>query len=366
MTIKESKRMTIPSTWLVATIVAMGAGQVNAQTHASGAMAGHSMSADPASTTQLPSSPAPEAMPGMAGMKGMDHSKMGNAAAAAADDAMPAMPAMAGASQPTGSGADKGMGAMDHGKMQMQGGSAPADARDPHAYSGGTTLDDGPYALPVAQRLRLADEHNFASVLFNRFERSYGKSSNATAYDAQAWFGSDYDRLVVKAEGEVSRGKVESARTEILWGHAVATYWDTQLGARFDSGAGPDRSWLAFGVQGLSPYWFEVDAAAYVGNGGRTAVRLGAEYEILLTQKLVLQPRAEVNFYGKDDVARGVGSGLSDGVVGLRLRYEINKQFAPYFGVERTVKFGKTADIARGAGERIGDTRWVAGLRFWF
>lgn len=311
-------------TWFAATIVIAGASQAFAQTQTQtpGSMPGHTM----------PMKPAAES----------------------------------GAAAVSGSGAGMAMEPMDHGKMQMQGGSAPADARDPHAYSGGATLDEGPYVLPRSQRLRLADEHYFASVLFNRLERSYGKSSNATAYDGQAWFGNNDDRLVIKAEGEVSRGNVESARTEVLWGHAIATYWDTQLGARFDNGIGPDRSWLAFGVQGLAPYWFEVDAAAYVGSGGRTALRLGTEYEVLITQKLVLQPRAEINLYGKDDLARGIGRGLSDGVVGLRLRYEINKQFAPYLGVERTVKFGKTADLARGAGERVGETRWVAGLRFWF
>ena len=116
----------------------------------------------------------------------------------------------------------------------------------------------------------------------------------------------------------------------------------------------------------MAPYWFEVDATAYLGGNGRTALRLGAEYELLLTQRLVLQPRAEFNLYGKSDLARDVGSGLSDGVFGLRLRYEFSRQFAPYFGVERIAKYGKTADLARNAGGVTGETRWVAGLRFWF
>ncbi|MBE0612733.1 MAG: copper resistance protein B, partial [Burkholderiales bacterium] len=127
-----------------------------------------------------------------------------------------------------------------------------------------------------------------------------------------------------------------------------------------------ERKWLALGVQGLAPYWFEVDAAAYVGEEGRTALRLGGEYEILLTQKLILQPRVEVNFYGKSDAARDIGSGLSSAAAGLRLRYEINRQLAPYFGVERSNKLGKTADLARAAGELTGETRWVAGVRFWY
>ncbi|MBN8761920.1 MAG: copper resistance protein B [Thiobacillus sp.] len=250
--------------------------------------------------------------------------------------------------------------------MNMQGGTAPPDARDPHAYSGDYTLDSGKYALPGPRQLRLADEHSFGSLLVDRLERVYTRDRNATAYEAQAWFGRDYDRLVIKAEGEYGQGKLQEARTELLWGHAIATFWDTQLGVRYDSGEGPDRGWLAFGVQGLAPYWFEVDAAAYVGDKGRTAFRLGAEYELLLTQKLVLQPRLEINAYGKSDEALGIGSGLSDGVAGLRLRYEFTRQFAPYVGVERAGKFGKTADLARAAGEKTDETRWVAGVRFWF
>ena len=251
-------------------------------------------------------------------------------------------------------------------RRYRQGGPAPADARDPHAYSDGYVLDSGIYAMPGTRQLRLADEHSFGSVLFDRLERVGNQDVNATSYDAQAWFGRDYNRLVVKAEGEVSKGKLQDARTELLWGHAIAPYWDTQLGARYDSGTGPDRSWLAFGFQGLAPYWFETSATAYVGGSGRTALRLEAEYEILLTQKLILQPRVEVNLYGKDDDAREIGSGLSTGVAGLRLRYEISRQFAPYIGVERASKYGKTADMARASGESTAETLWVAGVRFWF
>ncbi len=257
-------------------------------------------------------------------------------------------------------------GSMDPGSMTMQGGSAPAGARDPHAYSGGYTLESGPYARPGPRELRMADEHNFGALLVDRLERVYTDNGNATAYDAQAWFGRDYDRLVLKAEGDVARGRLQDARTEALWGHAVATFWDTQLGARYDSGVGPDRGWLAFGIQGLAPYWFNVDATAYAGNRGRTALRLGAEYEMLLTQKLILQPRIEMNLYGKRDAASGIGSGLSDATAGLRLRYEFTRQVAPYIGVEWMGRFGETADFARAAGEEARNTRLVAGMRFWF
>lgn len=264
------------------------------------------------------------------------------------------------------------MPGMDHGDMSsmnmpMQDTAAPADGtRDPHAYSGGYTLDSGPYVLPGPRLLRLSDEHSFGSLLFNRLERVYTSNANSTAYDAQAWFGRDYDRLVVKAEGDVTQGKLQETRTELLWSHAIVSFWNTQLGVRNDGGTGPERNWLAVGVQGLAPYWFEVDATAYAGDNGKAALRLGAEYELLLTQKLILQPRAEINLYGKNDPARDIGSGFSDALTGLRLRYEYSRQFAPYAGVEWSGKFGDTASYARAAGDKTAETRWVAGVRFWF
>ena len=256
--------------------------------------------------------------------------------------------------------------ALDHGEMQMQGGKAPADARDPHAYSGGYTLGSGPYALGPGMRLRLGDEKVFSSVLFDTLEGVRSNGSNSGAYDVIARFGRDYNKLVLKAEGEVAGGKLTEARTEALWSHAFATFWDAHLGLRQDSGIGPGRTWLAFGVQGLAPYWFEIDATAYVGRNGRTALRLGAEYELLITQKLIVQPRIEANFYGKSDPAREIGKGLSNLTTGVRLRYEFSRQFAPYVGVEWANRFGATADMARAAGEPTRSTRFVAGVRFWF
>ena len=161
-------------------------------------------------------------------------------------------------------------------------------------------------------------------------------------------------------------GKLQDAHTQLLWGHAISAYWDTQLGVRHDSGEEPSRTWLAFGVQGLAPYWFEMDITGYVGEHGRTALSVEAEYELLLTQKLILQPRIEANIYGKRDAARELGSGLSDLTAGVRLRYEIRREIAPYIGIERSGKFGGTADFARAEGKQAMETRVVAGLRFWF
>ena len=243
--------------------------------------------------------------------------------------------------------------------MSMQGGTAPVDARDPHAYSDG--YDFGPIPPP-----KMADEAYMGALLFNRLEKARSRNNSLTAYDFMGKFGKDYDQLVLKAEGEVAGGKLQEARTELLWGHALATYWNTQLGVRVDNGVAPSRDWLAFGVQGLAPYWFEVDATAYIGDQGHTALRLGAEYELLLTQKLILQPRVEASFYGQQDTAREVGSGLSSLVTGVRLRYEIRREFAPYVGLEWGGKFAGTADYLRAAGMRTKETRLVAGLRFWY
>jgi copper resistance protein B len=296
-------------------------------------------------------------MPGMdhSTMPGMDHSTM------------PGMDhsTMPGMDHSTMPGMDHStMPGMDHGATQ--GGSAPADARDPRAYAGGFTLDSGPYVLPGPRQLRLADEHNMGSLMFDRLEAVRASGNTAAVYDLQAWYGRDYDRAVLKAEGDYDDGKLEEASTELLWSHAVAAYWNTQLGLRHDGGEGPDRTWLAFGVQGLAPYWFEVDVTAYIGDEGRSALNVEAEYELLLTQRWILQPRIEAAFYGKDDNERGIGSGLSEASAGLRLRYEIRREFAPYVGVEWSRAFGATADFARDAGLDIRETRVVAGVRLWF
>lgn len=241
----------------------------------------------------------------------------------------------------------------------MQGGSAPEDARDPHAWSDGYDFGDVP-------RPRFADEKNFYSVLMDRLEAVRTSDNTSGFYDLQAWYGRDYDRAVLKAEGSIDSNRLEEASTELLWGHAVATYWDTQLGVRYDSGDGPDRKWLAFGVQGLAPYWFEVDATAYVGDGGRTAANLETTYDLLLTQKLILQPRVEADWYGKRDARLGRGNGLSEVKAGLRLRYEVRREIAPYLGVESVRKYGDTKDFAQAAGAEASEARVVAGLRFWF
>ena len=248
---------------------------------------------------------------------------------------------------------------------KAQGGEAPADARDPHAYSDGYTLEEGPYALGGPRQLKLADEHMFWAVVGDRIE--YDADSETGVFDLQGWYGSTFNRLYIKLEGDIANGRLEESQTDVLWSHAYTPYFDTQLGIRLDQyDEGTDRQWLALGLQGLAPYWFELDATAYIGESGRTAVSLEAEYELLLSQQWVLQPRAELSFYGQDDIENGLGEGFADAALGLRLRYEITRQFAPYVGVEWTSMLGETADIARAADESVRDTRYVVGVRFWF
>jgi len=277
----------------------------------------------------------------------MDHSRMNH-------DSMPDAAPMTG--HDMGNMNQDGMNA---GPPRMQGGTAPPDARDPNAYSDG--YDFGPIPPP-----RMGDVHNFYGLLVDRLEWVHTSDNSSTEYDLQGWYGRDYDRAVLKAEGERDGGELQDTRTELLWGHAVAAYWDTQLGMRYDGGTDPSRRWLAFGVQGLAPYWFETEVTGYIGPAGRTALRFAAEYELLLTQKLILQPRVEANAYGTSDPERQLGNGLSDLVAGVRLRYEIRREFAPYIGIEQAAKYGSTADYAREANEDTHETRWIAGLRFWF
>lgn len=214
--------------------------------------------------------------------------------------------------------------------------------------------------------MEMDDAASIATLRFDRLERVDGDDGTAGAWKFAASVGGDFDKLLVRSEGEHSHGEFERADAEALWSHAVASYWDTQVGVRRDFGRGADRSWAAFGVQGLAPYWFEVGATAYVGDAGRTALRLEVDYDLSLTQRLILQPRLEVNAYGEADRAARVGAGASDAEVGLRLRYEVRRELAPYVGVERSWLFGGTADFAQSDGRDAADTKWVVGLRVWY
>jgi copper resistance protein B len=223
---------------------------------------------------------------------------------------------------------------------------------------------DGSIPIPGVG-MAMADNDVNYMVLFDQLEYVRAHGRNGMAWDAQAWFGRDYDKIWFKSEGEQIKGAIDG-RVEGLWSHAFAAFWDWQLGVRHDFGQSPSRQWLAFGVQGTAPYWFDVEATGYAGPGGRSAVRLKTEYTFRLSQVTFLSPELEANAYGKSDPARGIASGLSDVSLGLRLRYEIRREVAPYIGVAWTRKLGNTADLSRRAGEYVSERQVVAGVRIWF
>jgi copper resistance protein B len=190
-------------------------------------------------------------------------------------------------------------------------------------------------------------------------------SPTGTGWDAKGWMGNDRDRFWFRTEGEASADALERTETHLFCGRAISPWWDVVAGLRSDDGPGPMRNWAAVGVQGLAPYFVEVEATGYVGAAGRTHVRLEAKYELLVTNRLVLQPLVEIEIYGKDDPERMIGAGLSSADVGLRLRYEVRREIAPYAGVLWSRRFLGTADAWEAAGREVADTRLVAGLRIW-
>lgn len=220
--------------------------------------------------------------------------------------------------------------------------------------------------LPASARADAGDDPVLVKLMLDQLETRDSGGDSGGAWDAQAWIGRDLTKLWVKTEGERKSGKTEAAETQFLFSKAVSGYWDFQIGVRLDSRPSPERTWVAIGFQGLAPYFFEIDTALFIGESGRTALRLEAEYELLFTQRLILTPEIETNFFGKSDPQIGIGSGLSDVEAGLRLRYEIRREFAPYIGVNWSRVFGNTADFARSAGQGTSDTQLTIGLRAWF
>jgi len=244
--------------------------------------------------------------------------------------------------------------------------SAPQSVADHVPPSSPQHVMESMTSREMTNAMEMDDAASVATLRFDRLERVDGDDGVATAWKFAATVGGDFDKLLVRSEGERIRGTFERADAEVLWDHAVATYWDAQVGVRHDFGRGADRTWAAIGVQGLASYWFEMGATAYIGDAGRTALRVEVDYDLSLTQRLILQPRIEFNAYGRSDSAAHVGSGLSDAAAGLRLRYELRRELAPYVGVEREWLFGDSADFARGEGRSGADTKWVVGMRLWY
>lgn len=208
---------------------------------------------------------------------------------------------------------------------------------------------------------------NFGKLMLDQLEWRDADEGQPMVWEIDAWYGGDINKLWLKSEGERLDGHTESGELQLLWDRALTPFWDLQLGGRLDfQPDDPRREWLAVGVQGLAPYFLETEATLFVGDAGRAALRLRGEYELLLTQRLILSPELEVTLYSEDDVKTGTGSGVNDVEAGLRLRYEIRRRFAPYIGINWEKRYGSGADFARAEGEDIEDGQFVLGLRAWF
>jgi copper resistance protein B len=227
------------------------------------------------------------------------------------------------------------------------------------------TDEDRRAAFPDVAGHAVHDNAVHSFVLLDQLEWQAGRGDSGLHWDSKGWIGRDVDRFWFRTEGESHAGGLAEAEGHLLYGRAIAPWWDVVAGIRQDVRPGPAQTWAAVGIQGLAPYWFEVEATAYVSPTGRTHLRLEAEYELLLTNRLVLQPLLELQMYGRSDPGRGIGAGLSTADAGLRLRFEVRREFAPYVGVTWNRKFFGTADLARADGERAGGARLALGVRLW-
>ena len=206
-------------------------------------------------------------------------------------------------------------------------------------------------------------------VTFVEAERLEGRRTDdryGYLLDVQGWVGTDAGKFWAKVEGDGEfDGALEDVEIQALYSRPVSPFFDLQLGLRQDLATGEPRTHAVVGVQGLAPYWFEVDAAAFVSHTGDITARLEAEYDLLLSQRLVLQPRAEIDVAFQDVEALGLGAGVSSVDAGVRLRYEFRREVAPYLGVSWGQAYGGTADVARVGGDRVAGVAVVAGLRLW-
>lgn len=255
--------------------------------------------------------------------------------------------------------------AMGHGSMNP-GASTPTPTTTSRTPIPLLTDADRAAAFPPLPGHAVHDKMLNWFMLFEQLEYQDADEGSVLSWDASAWIGGDIDRLWLRSEGERSNGMTEEAEIQALWGHAIGPWWELVGGVRQDIAPGPAQTWGAFGVQGMPLYGLEVEATGFIGEQGQSALRLEGDYDMLLTNRLILQPTAELNFYGKNDHERGVGSGLANSEIGLRLRYEIRREFAPYVGVTWNRAYGNSADLVREEGGDVSEARLVAGIRLWF
>lgn len=283
--------------------------------------------------------------------------------------------------------------------MKMPAPAAPAGSTDPHAghdmsampaqqaAPSGTDLPPGkaPAPAPIADRAAdryydaeamaqaeraLRREHGGGTlhqVMLDIAEYQPRRGADGYRWEGEAWVGGDINRLWFKSEGEGRFGdRIDSAEVQALYSRALDPYWNLQTGVRQDLGRGPRRTYAVLGIEGLAPYWFELEGSLFLSNKGDLLARAAGYYDQRITQNLVLQPRAELNIAFQDVPENAIGSGLSTAELGLRLRYERIREFAPYVGISWERKFGRTADFARLRGEGTGGANFVLGIRAWF
>ena len=210
------------------------------------------------------------------------------------------------------------------------------------------------------------DDPIVTKVMIDQLETRVTNGDDPLVLEASAWIGKDLNKFVIKADVEQVKGVTEELELQALYSRAIDPYWDFQVGLRQDQKPTPVRNWLALGFSGVAPYWFEVDSTLFIGESNRVALRLKAEYEVMITQKWVLSPEIEVNLYSKDDAETGAGTGLANTQLGLRLRYEVKREFAPYIGINWNKMYGNTANFAKNAGSNVESSQIVAGIRAWF
>ena len=326
------------------------------------ANAAEAMDPSMAMPSNTDSQPSAVQKPTSAKAKGssMDHSKMDHGSMGTMDHSK--MGAMDHSKMNMDQGQMDGMESMDHSKMSMDA-RATTTSRTPIPV---LTDADRAAAFPPVAGHEVHDKKLNSFILLDKFEYQDADNGSALSWDAKGWIGGDVDRLWLRSEGERTNGVTESAELTALWGHSIGPWWDVVTGVRQDFKPGSPQTWGALGIQGMALYNFETEATAYIGENGQTAARFEGDYDILLTNRLILQPTAEMNLYGKNDPQRGIGSGLANTEVGLRLRYEIVREFAPYIGVTWNRSYGKTADLVSDEGGKTNEARFVAGIRMWF
>ena len=220
--------------------------------------------------------------------------------------------------------------------------------------------------LPAGVRAMAEDDPLLYLFKADQLELRDGDEEKLAVFEGHFWAGKDLHKLWIKAEVEADKDETEGSEWQLLYSRAIDPNWDLQVGLRADVDPEPERNWLAVGFYGVAPYWFEIDTALFIEEDEQVNLRFAAEYELMLTQKWVLAPEVEINWYAEDDDELAIRAGLGDVEAGIRLRYEIRREFAPYIGVNYEGLLGDTRDLADDNGEESSDTQLVAGLRFWF